>query len=193
MNQVVDILVSQQEKNKPITLPALLTRHASEVMAMDGNENVLKTNRHVLWNKAKVFYKRSIADPALLKNIMMIEFSGEEGADAGALLYEFCEEVMRKVDEEYFEGQEDRRVPKCHWGSAFELEMAGAMVAHSILQGGPGLPCLHPAIYHTMVNGEAQVITALTENELPTAKDIPLNATTYDLLEMIDQVCTVIV
>ena len=62
----------------------------------------------------------------------------EEGADAGALLYKFCEEVMRSVHEEYFEGQEDRRVPKCHWGSAFELEMAGAMVAHSILQGRPG-------------------------------------------------------
>ena len=54
MNQVIDILVSQQEKNKPITLSALLIRHASEIM--DGNENVLKTNRHVLWNKAKVFF-----------------------------------------------------------------------------------------------------------------------------------------
>ena len=65
-------------------------------------------------------------------------------------------------------GQEDRRVPKCHWGSTFELEMIGAMVAHSVLQGGPGLPSLHPAVYRTMVNGEAQAITALTENELPT-------------------------
>ena len=132
MNQVIDILI---EKTKPTTLPVLLRRHASEVM-MDGDENVLKTNRHVLWSKAKVFYKRSIATPTLLRNTMLIKFSGEEGADAGALLYEFCEEVIRKVDEEYFEGQEDRRVPKSHWGSAFELEMAGAMVAHSILQGG---------------------------------------------------------
>ena len=48
--------------------------------------------------------------------------------------------------------------------------MAGAMVAHSILQDGPGLACLHPAVYQTMVNGEAQVVTALTENELPTAR-----------------------
>ena len=76
----------------------------------------------------------------------------------------------------------------------FELEMAGAMVAHSILQGGPGLPCLHPAVFHTMVSGEAQLaVTTLTENELPTAKDIPLNASTCDLLEMIDQVCTIVV
>ena len=46
--------------------------------------------------------------------------------------------------------------------------MIGAMVAHSVLQGGPGLSSLHPAVYQTMVNGEAQAITALTENELPT-------------------------
>ena len=56
MNQVIDILVRQQEKNKPITLSALLMKHASEVMTMDGNENVLKT---VLWNKAKVFLQKS--------------------------------------------------------------------------------------------------------------------------------------
>ena len=99
---------------------------------------------------------------------------------------------MRKVNAEYFEGQEDRRVPKCHWGSTFELEMAEAMVAHSILQGGPGLLCLHPAVYQAMVNGEAQAITTLTENELPTAKDIPLNASIHDLLEMINQVCLII-
>ena len=138
------------------------------------------------------FYKRAVANRSMLRQNLMIEFSGEEGADAGALLYEFCEEVVHKVDEDYFEGQEDRRVPKCHWGSAFELEMAGAMVAHSILQGGPGLPCLHPAVFHTMVSGEAQAITTLTENELPTAKDIPRNASTYDILEMIDQVCTIV-
>ena len=34
----------------------------------------------------------------------MIEFSGEEGEDIGALPHKFCEE------EDYFEGQEDRRV-----------------------------------------------------------------------------------
>ena len=44
MNQVIDILVSQQEKNKLITLSALLIKHASEVMTMDGNKNVLKTD-----------------------------------------------------------------------------------------------------------------------------------------------------
>ena len=49
------------EKIKAITLPILLARHASEVM--DGDEDVLKKNRHVLWNKTEVFYQQSIAIP----------------------------------------------------------------------------------------------------------------------------------
>lgn len=52
----------------------------------DGSdEHVLKT--HGLWNKAKVFYKRAIARPAMLKKTLVIEFSGEEGADTGELLF----------------------------------------------------------------------------------------------------------
>ena len=56
MNQVIDFLVSHQEKNKPITLQlsALLIWYTSKIM--DGNENVLKTNTHVLWNKVKVSF-----------------------------------------------------------------------------------------------------------------------------------------
>ena len=106
INTVIDILISQHEKSKPMSLSALLMRHAS--LHMDGSdEHVLKTNRAVLWNKAKVFYKRAIACPAILKKTLMIEFSGEEGADTGALLFEFSQEVIRQVSEEYFEGNED--------------------------------------------------------------------------------------
>lgn len=187
LNHVIDTLVSQQEKNKPLTLSALLTRHASENMQVN-NEQVLKTNRHVLWNKAKVYYKRAIASPDILKCPLMIEFSGEEGADAGALLFEFCQEVVRQVNEEYFEGEEGRRIPRNHWGSSTELEMAGAMVAHSLLQGGPALPCLHPAIFYSMVYGDNTNLPSLEAEHLPTAKDITRNAATIDIVDMIDKV-----
>ena len=67
--------------------------------------------------------------------------------------------------------------------------MAGAMVAHSMLQGGPGFPCLHPAVYQLMVLGDSVQLTSLQPEEFPTADDIPRNAATMDLLEMIDEVC----
>lgn len=126
------------------------------------------------------FHKRAVAFPAMLKKTLMIEFSGEEGADAGALFFECSHQVMQQVREEYFEGEEGRKVIKCHWGGATELEMAGAMVAHSLLRGGPGLPCLHPAMFELMVL-ECTTLTSLTPEQLPTA----------DLLELIDKVCPV--
>ena len=106
-------------------------------------------------------------------------------------MFEFTQEVVRQVSEEYFEGSEGRKIPRSHWGRTTELEMAGAMVAHSMLQGGPGLPCIHPAVYHSMVLGESIQLTSLAPEDLPTADDIPRNAATIDLLEMIDEVCKI--
>ena len=66
--------------------------------------------------------------------------------------------------------------------------MAGAMVANSMLQGGPGFPCIHPAMYQSIVQGKCMTLTSLQPEELPTPDDIPRNAATMDLLEMIDEV-----
>ena len=77
----------------------------------------------------------------------MIKFSGEKGSDSGALLFEFYQEVTKKLYDECFEGTENRKIPRFNWGLEIQLKMAGAMIAHSVLQGGPGLPCIHPAIF----------------------------------------------
>ena len=120
----------------------------------------------------------------------MIEFSGEEGADAGALTFEFFETVLQKVNEEWFEGSDTRRIPRCHWGCETELLMAGCVIAHSILLGGPGFPCIHPAIFHMMIFGDLHVhLSDVPADDLPTAEDIPRDASTIDLLEMISKVC----
>ena len=172
INQVIDVIVSQQEKSKPPSLSALLVSHSQQIMDL-GDEYLIRTNRSCIWNEARVFYKRAITtSPEMLRKPLMIEFSGEEGTDAGALLFEFFQAVLRKVDEECFEGSERRRMPRCHWGSAVELEMAGAMIAHSMLQGGPGLPCLHPVVFHSMVSEDLH-LTSLEASELPTTDDIP--------------------
>ena len=82
-NEVIDALVSQQEKAKPPTLPMLLAQYAHEMLDVN-NEFVIKTNRSCIWNKAR--YKRAITtSPSMLKSQLMVEFCGEEGADAGAL------------------------------------------------------------------------------------------------------------
>ena len=63
--------------------------------------------------------------------------------------------------------------------------MAGTLVAHSVLQNGPGLPCLYPAIYHAMVNGDNNS----SDNELPKMSTSMLP---HLMLEMIDHVRTLV-
>ena len=189
LNQVIDVLVGNGDTPKKPSLATLLSKHSRENIDTR-NENIIRTNRSCTWNKACVFYKRAITtSPELLRAPITVEFSGEEGLDAGALLFEFYQEVIPKINDEYFEGSDERRIPKCHWGSAAQMEMAGAVIAHSILQGGPGMPCLHPAIYQSMASDELQIsMSSLEVDELPTVEDIPRNASTVDLLEMIDLV-----
>ncbi len=74
----------------------------------------------------------------------MAAFSGEDGIDGGALRNEFFVSALRSLNEEFFEGSQEKRLPRCHWGCEVEQNMAGALVAHSL---GPGFPCLHPPVF----------------------------------------------
>ena len=75
---VVDVLLNEKEKSKPLSLQGVLNQHCRQNMNLD-DECVLKTNRHCLWNKAQVFYKRAIAtSPVHLKRGLMIEGRREQ-------------------------------------------------------------------------------------------------------------------
>jgi hypothetical protein len=69
--------------------------------------------------------------------------------------------------------------------------MAGAMVVQSILLGGPGFPGLHPAVYHVMASGDSS-LGSLDPGDLPIMDDIPQDASTVDLLDMIGKVIVVL-
>jgi hypothetical protein len=93
---------------------------------------------------------------------------------------------MIAVDERLFEGNNFRRLPKKDGGMEQLFEIGGMMVAHSVVQGGPSLSCINPAIYHYMMtdNVEQSIMTYPLQ-----VGDIPLNAGTADLIELIQQVC----
>ena len=60
-----------------------------------------------------------------------------------------------------------------------------AILAHSILLGGPGFPFLHPAVYAFMGAHKLKIDSV---TDLPCAEDIPLNASTADTNELIEEV-----
>ena len=55
------------------------------------------------------------------------------------------------------------------------------LIAHSMMQGGPGFPCLSSAIYHYLVSGSPTYC-------FPVKEDIPLDISTHVLHTFIEKV-----
>ena len=95
----------------------------------------------------------------------------------------FFTRVLHDINEELFEGAPNRRIPKNIWDADKEFEMAGLIVSHSVLLGGPGFTCLHPLMYDWLIDPAKEPV----EN-LPTASDIPQTAANVDLIDLISKV-----
>ena len=165
-----------------LTLACLLRSHAEKTMG--GNEYSLTVDRaseDKLWQAAMAFYKAAKSKPSKLRRELVVDFVGEVGVDAGALKKEFYEAVIVQANQRLFEGEEDRRVPKKDWGLELMFEMCGMLVGHSILQEGPGLPCLSPCMFDYMVSEEMDLC-------YPVKEDIPLNVSTHELITFIEKV-----
>jgi len=61
-------------------------------------------------------------------------------------------------------------------------------VAHSILSGGPGFPCLLPAIFHCLVTGIVDD-EYIPPDMMPCKDDIPESLAYKELAEFVETVC----
>ena len=162
----------------------VLEQHAARVIDSTA-DTTIEVSRDNVWRKAKGFYKSCLHESqrVRLRRSLHIEFEGEEGIDAGALKAEFFSTVLKSLNEELFEGDHARRVPKCDWENVQMMEIAGMMISHSILQGGPGFPCLAPVVVDHLLTESAESLT-----EVPFLQDVPLTAATGDLVDLIKKV-----
>lgn len=53
-----------------------------------------------------------------------------------------------------FEGEDSHKVPKKDWSFEDVFELVGMLIAHSLLQDGPGLLCLSPSVYTYLVSAK---------------------------------------
>ena len=146
------------------------------------NVKILVVDRELLWQRSLVFYKSTSHED--LYRLLSISFEGYEDAiDAGGIRIEFFCDLIRHIDNLLFEGKAGQRIPKHSWDNIHLLEMAGMMVAHSILQDGPGMPTLATYVYMFIVSGDKEKsVEAITPDDLP---DTPQNS---DLIEFIKKV-----
>ena len=164
----------------------LLSHHSSKTIDKF-SEYSLAVDRSTpdhFWMAVMSFYKGALSKPEKLKRCLVVTFvnSGEDGSDAGALMREFFEDSLRQVNERLFEGDETRRIPKKDVSMDMMFEVAGMKVGHSLVQGGPAMPCLSDSVYDYLTHGDVSKCYQVKE-------DIPLNLSTHNLITAIEEVC----
>ena len=95
-------------------------------------------------------------DPEQLCKELRIEF--EEGVDTGALHNEFFEVLLREMNKLLFKRERSRLPMDSNLQRLFEC--AEVLIAHSILQGGPGFPCLCQAAVSYLLHLDKDIARA---------------------------------
>ena len=141
--------------------------------------------RDEIWCICLGFYKTAMKHPERLVKNLSVRFvgSGEMGSDAGALRNEF---FSLCCDEAVFEG-ELGLIPRRGIGRKdVHFEVVGALIAHSVLQGGPGFPFLAEWVIDYLLGDNP--------SNLPISKEYicrsEVTATLLELLEELDKVQT---
>lgn len=73
-----------------------------------------RTSKDNMWSVLG-FYKGAVKNEDKLIKELVIQFSGEAGADAGALHRELFEDAIKEANRRLFDGEDDCRIPKKEW------------------------------------------------------------------------------
>ena len=120
----------------------------------------LKIDREDLLSDAICYYKDPDFDPR--KRIRVCS-KDQVALDTGGVLRQFYSDVFVALSQngdhlKLFEGEAKRRLPLFrseHVVSGI-FEILGKMIAHSLVQGGPGFPYLAPVVYSYISTGDLQ-------------------------------------
>ena len=92
---------------------------------------------------AEALYKSTSFDAC---SPLRIAYEGQPARDGGGVLRQFYTDLFKGiVDGELmllFEGENNGKLPGYQPAMSGMIEMVGKMISYSLVQGGPGLPCL---------------------------------------------------
>ena len=134
------------------------------------------------------YYKSPKFDP---KIPITVRFRGQPGVDSGGLLRQAFTSVFEAIAQnkvpglKLFTGQPTRLTPVYSGGNLLTqiFDTLGKMLAHSLVQDGPGFPYLAPAIYWYVATGD------LNEG---ISRASAVDVVDEDLLMILDKVSTIL-
>ena len=94
---------------------------------------------------------------------------------------EFFEDSLREVKNRLLEGEDTRRIPKKEVSLELMFEVAGMIFADSVVQEGPAMLCMSPAIFDYLTHGDISRC-------YPVNEDVPFNLSTHHLITAIEEV-----
>ena len=125
-----------------------------------GQAEKIKVDREDLVLDLFHYYKDSDFNPEFQ---IKVQFRGEPATDTGGVLRQAYEDAFLALAKgeaglKMFQGLFERVVPIYRSDNVLNgvFEVLGKMVAHSMIQGGPGFPYLSPVIYWYIATGDLQ-------------------------------------
>ncbi len=178
---------SNEQSYDHTSLPTVLSQYARSVTVSD-RDFYLTLKRDEIWPRGCQFYKAAKVDKKRLRWNLVIEYETEEGIDAGtAIKGDFFCEFLNQIDQRLFEGSAYRRVPKKDIGLESLFELAGIMMVHSVIHGGPSFSRMSPLVHAFLMNGRIDEAVQASISNVSVA-DIPHNASTDTVIKLINMV-----
>ena len=124
---------------------------------LTGKRKKLEVDEDYLIEDAVAYYKSIQFDPSCP---LRITFRGQPAIDSGGVLRHFYSDLFEGLVQGklllLFEGEEAHKVPSYQPQAVMTgmFEMVGKMIAHSLVQGGPGFPCLALLCFYYLVTGD---------------------------------------
>ena len=150
---------SAQIPTKPESLPQILHRLKSNMRPRGTREKVKVEQEDIVMDMYS-FYKSPDFDPA---TPIFVYLKGQPAIDTGGVLRQVFSDVFHGIAhnegiKHVFTGNE-QKVPVFSNELVVNglFEVLGKMIAHSLIQGGPGFPYLSPPIYWYLATGDLQI------------------------------------
>ena len=105
-----------------------------------------------IFNDALAYYKDSKFDA---RKKLRVLYKGQPAADTGGVTRQFYTQLLQEISQQFFCSDTFKNpIYNSNIAVSGIMKLAGTVITHSILQGGPGFPVFSPSVYHYLATGD---------------------------------------